>query len=293
LQVVDRVHPVPDDEAAERRQRPERDDEGIDARPGDDEAVDRPADKTDGDRQQEGKRDGDGGRILLGEQARHDSGDGEERADRQVGARGQDREGHPDRDDPDDGDLQQDQQRIVGRAELRDLDREEGDDRRQRDIDAIVSQRRGEGAARGGGWPGRAQRHQAAPAAGATPAASATRRSSEASPRAISPTSAPPRMTRIRSLIPRISGSSEQISSTARPCWARRSIVPCTSALATTSMPRVGSSRISTLGATMSERPSTTFCWLPPDSMATSWDGEAARIDRASTNFAAASPSRR
>ena len=38
------------------------------------------------------------------------------------------------------------------------------------------------------------------------------------------------------------------------------------SAWAPTSMPRVGSSRISRRGAVASQRASSTFCWLPPDS---------------------------
>jgi hypothetical protein len=35
---------------------------------------------------------------------------------------------------------------------------------------------------------------------------------------------------------------------------------------AATSMPRVGSSRISSFGSVASQRASSTFCWLPPDS---------------------------
>ena len=42
-----------------------------------------------------------------------------------------------------------------------------------------------------------------------------------------------------------------------------------TSALAPTSMPRVGSSRISTAGCVLSHLLSITFCWLPPESLAT------------------------
>jgi hypothetical protein len=35
---------------------------------------------------------------------------------------------------------------------------------------------------------------------------------------------------------------------------------------AATSMPRVGSSRINSFGSVASQRASSTFCWLPPDS---------------------------
>ena len=56
--------------------------------------------------------------------------------------------------------------------------------------------------------------------------------------------------------------------------WRRRSPASsasrwCTSALVPTSMPRVGSSTISTAGWRPSHLASTTFCWLPPDSMDT------------------------
>ncbi len=43
----------------------------------------------------------------------------------------------------------------------------------------------------------------------------------------------------------------------------------CTSVLAPTSIPRVGSSRISSRGPVSSQRASSTFCWLPPLSVPT------------------------
>ena len=46
-----------------------------------------------------------------------------------------------------------------------------------------------------------------------------------------------------------------------------------TSALAPTSMPRLGSSISSTFGSVISALPITTFCWLPPDSDETSCAG--------------------
>src|SRR5215469_16221282 len=93
--------------------------------------------------------------------------------------------------------------------------------------------------------------------------------SSEASSRLNSAISAPSRITRMRSLTPRTSGSSEEIISTPTPLFARPAIKWCTSALVPTSMPRVGSSTISTAGLRPSHLASTTFCWLPPDSMDT------------------------
>jgi ribonuclease Z len=51
-----------------------------------------------------------------------------------------------------------------------------------------------------------------------------------------------------------------EIRITASPCWASSLIMWWTSALAPTSMPRVGSSRISTLGSAASHFARTTFC---------------------------------
>ena len=59
------------------------------------------------------------------------------------------------------------------------------------------------------------------------------------------------------------------MNSTAMPSSAQRARpASMISALAPTSMPRVGSSRISSRGSVASQRASSTFCWLPPDSCA-------------------------
>ncbi len=60
------------------------------------------------------------------------------------------------------------------------------------------------------------------------------------------------------------SSGSEEMTSTAMPCAARSRISRWISPRAPMSTPRVGSSRISTLGPRSSQRPITTFCWLPP-----------------------------
>ena len=64
----------------------------------------------------------------------------------------------------------------------------------------------------------------------------------------------PPCMTAIRSLMPRISGSSEEIIRMARPSPASSLISRWISALAPTSTPCVGSSRIKSLGPAASQR---------------------------------------
>ena len=63
-----------------------------------------------------------------------------------------------------------------------------------------------------------------------------------------------------------ISSSSEEIIRTPRPWSASSRISAWISALAPTSMPRVGSSRIRSFGSMQSQRASSTFCWLPPES---------------------------
>ena len=76
-------------------------------------------------------------------------------------------------------------------------------------------------------------------------------------------------MTSTRSAMPSTSGSSLEIISTATPWPASSLIRRWTSDFVPTSMPRVGSSTISTFGLVASHLPSTTFCWLPPDSVPT------------------------
>ena len=70
----------------------------------------------------------------------------------------------------------------------------------------------------------------------------------------------PSRMTSTRSLIASTSGRSEEIRMMPMPSAASSPIIAWTSALAPTSMPRVGSSRISTDGLVSSHLLSMTFC---------------------------------
>ena len=97
------------------------------------------------------------------------------------------------------------------------------------------------------------------------PVAAATIASSVASSCVSSAASRPSCMTRIRSATESTSGSSDEITSTATPSRASDAISRCTSALVPMSIPRVGSSTISSAGLRLSHLASTTFCWLPPD----------------------------
>jgi len=81
----------------------------------------------------------------------------------------------------------------------------------------------------------------------------------------------PSRRTTIRSHMPMSSGSSDEMSRIASPCKASSAIIAWTSALLWTSTPWVGSSRIMSRGLAASHLDSTTFCWLPPESIFTGW----------------------
>src|SRR6185312_400928 len=107
------------------------------------------------------------------------------------------------------------------------------------------------------------------------PVAAASNDCSLASLRGISALIRPSCMTSTRSAMPRISGRSDEIIRTATPSAANCESSRCTSALVPTSMPRVGSSTISTLGLVASHLARTTFCWLPPDKVPTRSDSRA------------------
>ena len=79
----------------------------------------------------------------------------------------------------------------------------------------------------------------------------------------------------------------------ARPDAASSEMIRWTSTLAPMSMPRVGSSRIRTRGSVASHLPSTTFCWLPPESACTDWSTPVVRIWSCIHVPAAESPFRR
>ena len=80
----------------------------------------------------------------------------------------------------------------------------------------------------------------------------------------VSATSARSRSTTILWLSRSTSSSSAEMKSTAIPPSDSSATSRWISALAPTSMPRVGSSRISSRGSVISHRASSTFCWLPP-----------------------------
>ena len=92
-------------------------------------------------------------------------------------------------------------------------------------------------------------------------------------PESSSPISRRSRMTTTRWARRRTSSSSEEMKMTERPAAESSATLRWMSAFAPTSMPRVGSSRMSSSGAVASQRARSTFCWLPPDRVLTTASG--------------------
>jgi hypothetical protein len=100
--------------------------------------------------------------------------------------------------------------------------------------------------------------------------------SRDASSRGKSPTRRPRNSTPMRSDRLKISSSSADTSSTAAPASRISMIRLWMNSIDPTSRPRVGWATISSLGSPDSSRAMITFCWLPPDSVATgAWMPEA------------------
>ena len=193
-------------------------------------------------------------------------GRGDHRADREVDARGRDDEGHADREHPDDAGLGQHVADVVpGREGLRLEDRagdEEGDDdERQR---VLLELERAEAGAQRSPRRSCDLLDQIGVAVGAT-AWRAARARSRSAP-STSATSSPSRMTRTRLQMP---GQLLELRGDDEHADAGRGELaddPVDLGLGATSTPRVGSSSSSTRQSRSSQRASTTFCWLPPES---------------------------
>ena len=192
------------------------------------------------------------GDAALRDRRGDEAGKGDQRADREVDAGGQDDEGHADREQAVDRDLAQDVEEVERREEARLGDREARHQHDQEDERREAGQE-ADDVDLGGGCASEARvlSHRLLPALHAAFALSVIidiRISSLASSRMISPVTRPSRMVTMRSLIASTSGSSEEMAITAMPERAISKRRLCTSTLAPTSMPRVGSSTISTFG---------------------------------------------
>src|SRR3954468_9503119 len=257
-------------QSAEGIQRPQRHDECGDLAPCRQHSVEQSAGGAERDAQDE-----DGHERhprVLGEQVTgQEGGQAEHRALREVDVAGDDDQRLACGEDGEDRRVDREVAQRVRVDETRLQDRGHRDQDRQRDEDAELADTehplrqvaRARALDGGDGFGAHAATSPTCPVA---------RRitlSSSASARLSSPVRRPSCMTSTRSAMPRTSGSSLEIMSTATPSPASSLISRCTSALVPTSMPRVGSSTISSFGLVASHLPSTTFCWLPPDSVPT------------------------
>src|SRR5919106_92990 len=244
-------------------ERPERDDDRWDTPVGDENAVDGPQSSSDRHRQPDCEQRrcvGVALEVLPGAGGRH-AGD---RADRQGDVPGQDDDGLAGGEDSGDCDARRDAveeaaAQVVVDQEAEEQHREPDDDHQRELAEPLRPEAEN-------------RRHSA-------PIAAVMTRSSVASARSNSPIWRPSRMTRTRSLIASTSGRSDEMRMIAIPARASSSMIWCTSAFAPTSMPRVGSSRMSTSGLAFSHLASMVFCWLPPDSCATGVSSDCVRIE--------------
>ena len=219
--------------------------------------------------------------------------DTDDRADREVDVPGQHDERLPDGHDRDDGHAGADAGERPGREVVRDLGREEHGDRDDdQDEDQLAELLRADvpqhgcimAAARGRRL-GRSCRSGRA----SWPIAAARTRSWVASARSRIAICRPSRMTRMRSLVASTSGRSELIRMMADPFVrpARRSSGgPRPSSADVDAARRLVEDRARGAGCS-SHLLSTTFCWLPPDSVATGTRTDAARIVSRSRNASA------
>src|SRR5438552_828223 len=272
-----------DEPALQDRQHAQGHDDGGDARIGDEHAVD----GLDGDPGHDGGEPRHPDRIPAnGERARDGGEHADQRPHRAVDVARDDDHGRADRSDGDVGVSREDAAQVVLAEERRVHRSRQGDDRQQQsEDDELLAVRREDARQasilRGQGSGGDGV-HQATSRLSPTWVMAAPTASAVASARSKAATMRPPLMTRTRSAMPSTSGNSLEIMMMPRPCWASLPISAWISALAPTSMPRVGSSMISMRGSVPSHFATTTFCWFPPESWRAIWSVPRARIPRRS-----------
>src|SRR5436309_9189477 len=264
---LDERHPI-DGERAEcrddRRDAPECDDHAVD---GAERAAHRDGNAESGGRWHSGR---------AGEERTDEVGDEPyDGADRKVDVAGEDDEGLTDGGDRDDREAGADVGEGLPCEVVRDLGREEGDDRDEDEHKRELADLLRSNAAEQEG-------HTTTAGVASCTMAVASTRSCVASALSKTAICRPSRITRMRSLMARTSGSSELMRMTAIPSWASSSMIWWTSAFAPTSRPRVGSSRMKTRGRVFSHLLRTTFCWLPPESDPAAVRTEGARMLRRS-----------
>src|SRR5690606_2257432 len=262
----------------------ERRDDRLDAQPGDEQPVPQPERQAQG----QAERERDGHAVPLADQvARHRPADRDHRAHRQVDAAGGDDHRHAERHHDQRRAEPEDVDQAAVQVAVPDPDGEEaGRDDRVDDQQQEEHRDRPEQPVPGQVREGR-DAHDA-PFAIVSRSRSGVRVPSLAS----SATSARSRSTSTLWDRRSTSSSSAEMNSTPMPSPASDTTSRWISVLAPTSMPRVGSSRTSSRGRVMSQRASSTFCWLPPLRLRTGVPGDAGRI-RSVLMYSPTSSSRR
>src|SRR5690606_23588498 len=253
-----------------------------------------------GDRQGQGHGDGDvlhRGLVPVEEELAGDGrADGVDRADRQVDALGGDDEGHAERDEQQRGAAAQDVDERAAEPAVVDL----GDDEAEAGDDDVDDEERGEHDERP---------HEPLEVGVRLPFARCVERlDHSALPRVTivstmrsvvmsdsswrTSMSSRSRRTAIRSDRRVTSSSSAEMNRTDMPSSESSATRRWMSAFAPTSMPRVGSSRMSRRGSMRSQRARRTFCWLPPERFLTGRSGLAGRMSSLAMNWATSSARR-
>src|SRR5699024_9692447 len=300
------VLPAGDDlrEAAPGHHQYKRGDERLQAHHGDEHRVHGTEDRSEQQCQPQGGEGRSHGAACGGEELHGDrAGHGHQRADGEVDAGGRDDQAHSHRDHRDRGGRAQDVDQVADQTAgaLVVADRQitgilggvDGQQQGDRDDAPEVrptdqtDQRRGAGGgvvahelapvSTGCELPGSAAGFSAIVAMIVSLERSSSAVSSASLRRSFSTT--------IRSLRRTTSSSSEEMNTTATPSSVREMTSSMISVLAPMSMPRVGSSRISTSGWVASQRPSSTFCWLPPERLLIGRSGSAGRTLSAAMYF--------
>src|SRR5581483_11856083 len=214
--------------------------------------------------------------VVLPDRSGDDRAEVEVRTDREVDAARDQHKGQPRSHHAVGRPLARDVEEVRPADEDRVLERDRDHERREREHDPVRAHEldpEGARGARAGTAAGRdrlgAHRRLGVTlghtASRSTPKASSRMsRAVQRSPERI-PTDRPRAITRILSEISTTSSSSDDAKRTVRPSPASLSMIANISDFAPTSMPAVGSSSRRTRGPTPSARPTTTFCWLPPE----------------------------
>src|SRR5205807_1916670 len=253
-------------------------DDGLDPEASDEESVEGAAERGDNEREDQ---DGEERGVVAGHQDTGDGpGDGDHRTHGDVDPAGCDHERHAGGDDHDRRGILHDVYEAVEQVAVLQLQVEEP--RGEEKVEEQDADQRDQGPGEGHrGEPPEARLHRGSASTLSVCCAMVRMMTCSSIWSALSfPTMALSRRTAIRSAQRRTSSSSEEMKRTAIPFSLRERMSFWISALAPTSIPRVGSSRMSRLGCVASQRATMAFCWFPPERFLMAWAAVGVRMSR-------------